>query len=324
MNSRWIIAWMGALLASSAFAHDAIYCEVSSFNFAWGRQYDGVAIDANGAVALFQYDFVKNPRVAIHGANWFTPTRRELEKRYEPGRRIVGKLCPDRPAWLRDQLDRVRTADHSALVDTRTRDGPNSETHCFVFQPGQDVGAYVFLQESGTMESHSLSPAAPRLTNWLHAVSEEAQRRVKLPAKDASCIDDPPLTDEIYPDPSAEVRRRALEDLQATPRLHCQFAKDNPEEPANLSVIFDLDFASRRGNAEMFGQRHSVRIDTGIAGLLLTDVDAEKNTESDVVTILPYRNDGREHYPALKQEIYLHDEGPTIVRYTGECAALRK
>jgi hypothetical protein len=74
----------------------------------------------------------------------------------------------------------------------------------------------------------------------------------------------------------------------------------------------------------MFGQRHSVRIETGITGLLLTDVDAEKNRESDVVTILPYRSEGGEHYPALKQEIYLHDEGPTIVRYTGQCTALPK
>jgi hypothetical protein len=328
MNSRWIIACVGAVLWSGALADSETYCEVSSFSFAWGASYGGTAISPKGAVGLFEYDFVKNPRAKgeIGRANWLAPTRRELDKRFKPGRRVVGTLCPDRRAWLRDQLDLVRTAGQSKVVDMQSRDGPTRQSHCFVFKPGDDpgAGAYVFLQDSGDTESHSLSPSAPRLANWLRAVSEEAQRRAKLPAKDDSCIDDPPLADSVYPDPSAEVRQRVLEDLKVTPRLHCQFVKDSSDPPASLSVIFDLDFAARRGHAETFGHSYSVRIDTSIAGLILTNADAEKNRVSDVVTIMPYRTGGRELYPALKQEIHLDDEGPTAIRYTGQCAALPK
>ena len=303
MNSRWIVACVGAVLWSGALADSETYCEASSVSFAWGPQYGGTAIDPMAAVALFEYDFVKDPRARseIGGANWLAPTRRELDKRFKPGRRVVGTLCPNRRAWLRDQIDVVRTAAQSKVVDTGSRDGPESETHCFVFKPGHDPGAYVPRTAFRSTESDSLSPSAPRLANWLRAVSEEVHRRANLGTKDDSCIDDPPLIDPVYPDPSVEVRQRAMEDLRATQRLHCQFAKDSSEEPANLSVVFDLDFTARRGRAELFGSMYSVLIDTSIAGLILTNADAEKNRVSDVVTIMPYRTGGHELYPALKR-----------------------
>ena len=73
----------------------------------------------------------------------------------------------------------------------------------------------------------------------------------------------------------------------------------------------------------MFGDAYSVRIETGAAGLILTNVDAERSNVSDVVTIVPFRG-GRDIYPAVKHEIRLHLEGATAVRYTGQCAPLPK
>lgn len=339
METRWIVACVGTLLWGGALADSDIYCEVSSANFAWGPEYGGTVIAPNGTVGLFEYDFQKSPgdRAGMFRENWLAPTRQELVKRFKPGRRVVGNLCSDRRAWLRDQLDVVRTAGQSKVVDMQSRDGPTVSTHCFVFETGHERAAFVLLQDSGDTEVHSLSPSAPRLANWLSAVSAEARRRAELPEKEPSCIDDPPPpTEPGYPDALAGVRQRTMEDLKATQQLHCQFAegngtdadgeqRGNHDSPARLSVVFtNLNFTARRGRAEMFGKVYSVRIDTSAAGLMLTNADAEKNNVSDVVTIVPYRIDGREIYPALKHEIHLHDTGAMAHRYTGQCAPLLK
>lgn len=337
MDRRWIVACVGALLWGGALADSELYCEVSSRNFAWTPVYGGIVIAPNGTVASFEYDFEKSPgdRGELFLRNWRTPTRQELGKRFKPGRRVAGKLCSDRRAWLRDQVDVVRAAGQSRVVDMQSRDGPTAQTHCFVFETGQDRASFVLLQESGDAETHSLSPSAPRLANWLSAVAAEARRRAELRATERSCIDDPPpLTGPVYPDALAEVRQRAMEELKATPQLHCQFAEGNStgvdgdqrgnhDAPARLSVIFtDLNSTARRGRAETFGAIFSVRIDTGAAGLMLTNADAEKNRVSDVVTIVPYRISGREIYPAVKHEIRLHDQGAMAIRYTGQCVPL--
>jgi hypothetical protein len=339
MDTRWMVACAGALLWSSALADSEILCEVSSANFAWGPHYGGAVVAADGTVALFEYDFVKNRGISeeLYGDNWLAPTRQDLVKRFRPGRRDVGKLCPQRRAWLRDQLALVRAVGQSQLIDTGTRDGPTANTHCFVLEPGHDRAAFVLLQEDGSSERHSISPAAPRLANWLSTVSAEARRRAGSSAKDSSCIDDlPPLTMPLYRDAVVEVRQRVMAELKATPALHCQFAQRNRIElddeqvgnydsAANLPVVFtDLDATARRGHAETFGDMYAVRIDTTVAGMTLTNVDAQKNRISDVVTIVPYRVRGRAVYPAVKHQIFLHDQGAFAVRYTGQCAALPK
>lgn len=84
----------------------------------------------------------------------------------------------------------------------------------------------------------------------------------------------------------------------------------------------DLNSTARHGRAEMFGDIYTVRIDSGPAGLMLTNADAEKNHVSDVVTIVPYRIGGRATYPAVKHEIRVHHSGGTATRYTGTCAPL--
>jgi hypothetical protein len=228
----------------------------------------------------------------------------------------------------------VRTAGQSKAVDTQERDGPTAVTQCFVFEPVHDRATLVRLQQSGDMERHSLSASAPRLANWLSAVSAEGRRRAELSAKERSCIDDPPLIAPVYPDTFADARQRAMEDLKATQQLHCQFAQGNSTEvdgeqrgnyaaPASLSVVFtDLNSTARRGRAEMFGDVHSVRIDTSAVGLVLTNADAEQGTVSDVVTVMPIRIGKREIYPAVKHEIRLYNSGAIIVRYTGQCAPL--
>jgi len=339
METRWIVACVGALLWGSALADSGIYCEVSTANFAWIPHYGGTVIAPSGTVALFEYDFEKSPRdrEGLHGENWLAPTRQELVKRFRPGRRVVGSLCSDRHAWLRDQLAVVRAAGQSEVVDMQVRDGPTEKTHCFAFETGHGRATFVLLQHSGSAESHSLSPSAPRLANWLGAVSAEARRRAELPAKENSCIDDPPpLTAPVYPDAFAEVRQRAMEDLKATQQLHCHFAEGNStgvdgeqrgnhDSPARLSVVFShLNSTARRGRAEMFGDVYSVRVDTSDAGLMLTNADAEKNNVTDVATIVPYRIGGREIYPAVKHEIRLHNYGAMAVRYTGQCAPVPK
>jgi hypothetical protein len=337
MDTRWMVACAAALLWSGALADSEIQCEVSSANFAWVPHYGGTVISADGVVAAFQYDFVKNRGTSeeLYGDNLRAPTRQDLQKRFRPGRREAGKLCPERRAWLRDQLALVRAAGQSQVVDTGMRDGPTNTIHCFVFEPGHDRAAFVLLQEDGSSESHSISPAAPPLANWLSAVSAEARRRAALPAKDSSCIGDlPPLTVPLYRDAAVEARQRAMAELKATRQLHCQFEARNRAEldgthignqdgVASLSVVFtDLDAKARRGRAETFGEMYSVRIDSTVAGLTLTNVDAQKNRISDVVTIVAYRIGGRALYPAVKHQIFLHDLGAFAVRYTGQCAAL--
>jgi hypothetical protein len=193
----------------------------------------------------------------------------------------------------------------------------------------------VFLQESGHSERHSLSAAAPHLANWLTAVAAEARQRAELPKKE--CIGElPPLTMPLYRDAVVEVRKRTMEELRATPQLHCHFSEGsraevdgeqvgNHDSPSLLSIVFTgLDSPARRGHAETFGDSYAVQIDSSVAGLTLTNLDWEKNRISDVVTIVPFRIGGREIYPAVKHQIFLHDLGAFAVRYTGECASLSK
>jgi hypothetical protein len=333
----WIVACLLALSSGGAVAKSEIYCEVSSTSFAWGAHYGGTVIAPDGAVALFEYDFAKNSgaREGLFGYDWLTPTRQQLASRFSPGRRVVGTICGDRRAWLRDQLAAVRTAGQTKLVDLRSRDGGTAHTHCFVFEPGSDAASLVLLQELGDSERHSLSAAAPGLANWLTTVAAEAGQRAKSAKKE--CIGElPPLTMPLYQDAAVEVRRRTMEELKATPRLHCQFSEGtraevdgkpvgNHEMPLLLSIVFTgLDSPTRRGHAETFGDSYAVEIDSTVAGLTLTNLDWEKNRISDVVTIVPFRIGKRDLYPAVKHQIYLHDLGAFAVRYTGECAALPK
>lgn len=338
MDTRRVVACAGALLGSGAFADSEIHCEVSSANFAWGAQYAGVEITTDGTVAAFEYAFDRrSDDRELFGEKWLVPTRQDLARRFKPGRRVLGNLCSERRAWLREQLATVRTAGQSKRIDTGTRDGPTETTHCFVFEPGRDRATVVLLQESGTIETHSLSPAAPQLANWLSAVTAEARRRAALPAKDSSCIGDlAPLTLPLYYDAVVDVRKRAMAELKATPALHCQFAQNNRAEldgeqvgnydsALSLSVVFsDLNSTDSLGRGETFGEMYPVRIGTSVAGLTLTNVDAEKNRIQDVVTVVAYRIRGRALYPAVKHQIFLHDQGAFAVRYTGECAALTK
>ena len=338
MDTRWIVACAGALLSSGACADSEIHCEVSAANFAWGAQYAGAVIATDGTVALFEYAFDKrSDDLELFGENWLSPTRQELARRFKPGRHVLGKLCSDRRAWLREQLAIVSTAGQSKEIDTGTRDIGTATTHCFVFVPGHDRATVLLLEQDGELERHSLSPSAPQLANWLSAVTAEARRRAALPAQDSSCIGDlPPLTLPLFRDAVVEVRQRAMAELQATPALHCQFAQNNRAEldgeqvgnsdsARTLSIVFsDLDAAASRGRGETFGEMYSVRIGTTVAGLTLTNVDAEKNRIEDVVTIVAYRIRGRALYPAVKHQIFLHDQGAFAVRYTGECAALPK
>ncbi|HET9394893.1 MAG TPA: hypothetical protein VFO36_02460, partial [Nitrospiraceae bacterium] len=248
---------------------------------------------------------------------------------------VAGTICADRQAWLRDQLALVRTAGQSKIVDLGSHDGGTVHTQCFVFEPGADAASLVLLQKAGDSERHSLSPAAPGLANWLTAVAAEAGERTKSPKKE--CIGElPRLTMPLYPDAALEIRKRTMEELKATQQLHCQFSKGtsaelageqvgNHDSPELLSIVFSgLDSPTRRGLADTFGDSYAVRIDGNVAGLTLTNLDWEKNRISDVVTIVPYRIGKRDIYPAVKHQIFLHDQGAFAVRYTGECAALLK
>lgn len=335
--AEWIVACLIALPSGGALADSEIYCEISSSNFAWGAQYGGTVIAPDGAVALFEYDFATRPAdgEALFRQNWQAPTRQELTRRFRPGRRVVGKICADRRAWLRDQLAVVRTVGQSKTVDMGSRDGPTAHTRCFVFEPDTDAVTLIVLQESGDSESHSLSAAAPRLANWLSAVAAEARQRAQLPEKE--CMGElPSPTMPLYRDAVAEVRKRTMEELKATQQLHCQFSEGtraevdgehigNHDSPSQLSVVFTgLDSPDRRAHAETFGDSYAVQIDSDVAGLRLTNVDWEKNRISDVVTVAPYRIGGREVYPAVKHQIFLHDLGAFAVRYTGQCAPLPK
>jgi hypothetical protein len=332
-----MFACLIALPPGSALADSEVYCEISSSNFAWGAQYGGTVIAPDGAVALFEYDFAGSPAdgEALFRKDWLAPTRQELTSRFRPGRRVVGTLCADRRAWLRDQLAVVRTAGQSRIVDMGIRDAGTAHVRCFVFEPHADVATLLSLQESGDTESHSISPAAPRLANWLSAVAAEARQRVKLPEK--KCIGElPSPTMPLYRDAVAEVRKRTMQELKATQQIHCQFSGGtraevdgqqvgNHDSPSQLSVVFTgLDSPDRRAHAETFGDTYAVRVDSSVVGLTLTNVDWEKNRISDVVTIVPYRIDGSAAYPAVKHQIFLHDLGAFAVRYTGQCAPLPK
>lgn len=336
-GAEWVVVCLVALPSGGALADSEIWCEVSSTSFAWGAYYGGAVIAPNGTVALFEYDFANNRNAGegLFRENWLTPKRQELVGRFKPGRRVVGNLCATRRAWLRKQVAAVRAAYQSKLVDMQSHDGPTAYTQCFVFETGSDAASPVLVREAGDIERHSLSPAAPRLANWLSAVFAEAQRRARLTDKEPGCIDELPLPQmPLYPDAVAEVRQRTMQQLQAAQQLHCLFADGNRAEldgeqfgnheaPDRISVVFSgLNSPDRRGRAEQFGDSYTVRIDSGVAGLMLTNVDSEKNRTSDVVTIVPYRIAGREAYPAVKHQIILHARGAFAVRYTGQCVPI--
>jgi hypothetical protein len=199
MDARWIVCCAGVLLFSRALADSEVHCEVSSSNFAWGPHYAGAVIASDGTVALFEYAFEKHgEELELFGQSWLSPTRAELATRFKPGRRVAGKLCSERRAWLGDRLAMVRTAGLSKEIGTGTHDSGTVRTHCFVLEPGHDRATVVLLQQDGDTERHNLSPAAPQLANWLSAVYAEARRRIVLPAKDSSCIGDLPLTMPLY------------------------------------------------------------------------------------------------------------------------------
>ena len=141
-----------ASAAHSAEADQQVVCEVSSVNAAWGYQHSGVYIDPKGSIAQFNY--------SANDSRW-TPnrgqpmTQADLRDKYRPGNRMIGKVCPDRMIWLRDELNKVRYSPVSQPTHAAFDAGIQS-TQCWMFKSESEPGQSIRLRETGDFESHNM------------------------------------------------------------------------------------------------------------------------------------------------------------------------
>lgn len=323
--------------ATAMFAEDQdeqIYCEVSSMNFAWGYQHDGVFIDPKGSIGEYKYE--------LDDSRWIpnrsdTHTLTELQEKYRPGRRQIGKVCPEQLLWMREQLNAVRYSPLSNLVDTGTRDGPTENTQCWIFLSDREVAQRVGLRERGTLESHNLASAAPALANWLEAVAEDARSKVHIPLKSQGCISYPPSLHQTRDESlvqSEQMRDQALRTLVTAAGLRCQMQEGHVSyvegtnfrhhaETGTYDTLFDtLDFEKGTGRMVGIDSVRKVKPSVGPAGIVIEDEDSARIGTSRVMTVVPYKMGGQNRFPAITTTTMPSGVGVIVTQHIGSCTVI--
>lgn len=310
-----------------------VACEVSHVNGAWGYQHLGVYIDPTGAIGEFNY--------SAEGSQW-TPNRGEqmtegdLRDRYRPGRRVIGKVCPDQMAWLRNQLNIVRYSPSSKPTHGSS-DGGVQYTQCWMFESDGDPGQHILLRETGDIESRNLAEAAPALANWIEAVASDARRDAHIPAKSKGCIAYPESLHQQYDETvhqSEEGRDRAMKTLTSAEGLRCRMGEghwsavygtkfEQRATPENFELnYFRLNFESGDGRAFGIGDEvHEVRARVTTTGVVLEDYPID-GQEARTTTVVPYRIGSQNRFPAVVHGVMYDSSGLVTTTYVGSCIVI--
>ena len=334
------VVCQSALLSVAIFAHPVrcfaeepeqqVACEVSYVNGAWGYQHLGVYIDPTGAIGEFNYSAEASQWTPNRGERM---TQADLRDKYRPGRRVIGSVCPDQMAWLRDQLNAVRYSPSSKPTHGSS-DGGVTFTQCWMFGAESVPGQHVLLREAGDIESHNLAEAAPALANWIEAVASDARRDAHIPAKSKGCIAYPESLHKQYDEnvhQSDADRDRAMKTLTSAEGLRCRMGEghwsavygtkfEQRPTPENFELnYFRLNFETGDGRSFGIGDEiHEVRTRVTTTGVVLEDYPMD-GQEARTTTVVPYRIGNQNRFPAVVHGVMYDSSGLVTTTYVGSC-----
>lgn len=317
----------------AAETEQQVVCEVSHVNAAWGFQHSGVYIDPTGSVGEFDYSAGDSRSVPNRGQ---AMTQGELREKYQPGRRVIGQVCPAQMIWLRDQLNTVKYSPSSAPTHG-SFDAGVQFTQCWVFGSDSAPGQHILLRETGDFESQNLADAASALANWIEAVARDARNNAHIPARLKGCISYPESLHQQYDQTvhqSDQDRDRAMKVLTSAEGLRCQMGKgqwfgvygtaiEQRPTPENYELnYFQLNFESGEGRALGVGDEvQEVRLRVAATSITLED-DPMDGQATRTMTVVPYRISGQNRFPAVVHDAMFDSSGLVATTYVGTCTAI--
>jgi hypothetical protein len=310
-----------------------VVCEFSHVNAAWGFQHSGIYIDPTGSIGEFNYSADDSRSVPNRGQPM---TQGDLREKYRPGRRIIGKVCPDQMIWLRDQLNTVRYSPSSKPTHAAS-DAGTQFTQCWMFDSDSDPGQYIPLRESGDFESRNLADAAPALANWIEAVARDARSNAHISTKLKGCIAYPESLNQQYDETvhqSEGDKVRAMTILTTAEGLRCQMGNgqrfavygttiEHRPTPENYELnYFQLNFDSGQGRAFGIGDEvHKVRARVTATSVILEDNPMDGQVTR-TTTVVPYRIAGQNRFPAVVNDAMFDSSGLIATTYVGACTVI--
>ncbi|MGH8241873.1 MAG: hypothetical protein ACRETY_00830 [Steroidobacteraceae bacterium] len=319
--------------SQAAQPEQLVVCEVSYLNHAWGFQHSGVYIDPKGSIGEFNYSAADSQWAPNRGQSM---TQSDLQEKYRPGNRVIGKVCPHQMIWLRDELNKVRYAPTSKPTPAASDAGTNF-TQCWMFESETAPGQTIRLRETGDFESRNLADAAPALANWIEAVVQDASNDAHIPLKSKGCIAFPESLHQQYDETiqqSEEDRNRAMKTLTCAEGLRCRMGEgrrfdvygatfEQRPTPENFEMNnFQLDFRAGTGRTADSGDEvHQVRARVNGIGIVLEDNPMD-GQEIRTTTIIPYRISGQNRFPAVMHEVLGGDSGLAATTYIGACTVI--
>jgi hypothetical protein len=312
-----------------------VVCEVSHLNHAWGYQHAGVYINPAGSIGEFNYSADDSQWAPNRGQ---TMTQDDLRKKYQPGHRVIGKVCPEQMIWLRDELNKVRYSPYSRPTHAASDAGAQF-TQCWMFESDTAPGQHIRLRETGDMESRNLAESAPALANWVEAVVQDAKKNEHVPLTSKGCIAYPESLHQQYDEAlqqSDEDRDQAMKTLASAEGLRCRMGDGrwfgvtgtNFEQRPTPEIFemnyFQLDIVKGHGRvADGGGQIQEVQARTNANSVALEDnpMDAQ---EVRTTTVVPYRIGGQNRFPAVMHEVLYDSSGLVTTTYVGSCTVIPK
>lgn len=310
-----------------------VVCEVSHLNFAWGFHHAGVYINPSGSIGEFNYSADDSRWAPNRGQPM---TQDDLRKKYQPGHRVIGKVCPEQMIWLRDELNRVRYSPYSKPTHAAS-DAGTTFTQCWMFDSEIAPGQHIRLRETGDMESQNQAESAPALANWIEAVVQDAKKNVHIPLTSKGCIAYPESLHQQYDETlqqSDEDRDQSMKALTSAEGLRCRMGEgrwfgvygtnfEQRPTPENFEMnYFQLNLQAAEGRlADGSREVQKVKYTANSIGIVLQD-NPMGGGEIRTTTVVPYKIGGQSRFPAVMHEVMYDSGGMVATTYVGSCSVI--
>lgn len=166
-----ICLWLGcaAMLAaqSEATTTDILFARYY-VNWAEGLDFKGITVDSAGQVHLFDYGY--NGRMPELDRNALTSD--QLKTLYEPGKKLIAKVAPDKLQQMIALVPAVAVASISERVHEACDMGAYKSV-AYLLDAQTKLYKEINLKTKGDWSSHNLAPEAAEIVEWLNSLKEE-------------------------------------------------------------------------------------------------------------------------------------------------------
>lgn len=166
-----ICLWLScaAMLAAQSEAEkaDILFAKYYA-NWAWGFVFEGITVNSAGQVYAFAYD--ESMRMPNFDRNALTTE--QLKTLYEPGRKLVATVSPEKL----QQMIALVPATAVASISERVHEACDMGTYksaAYLLDAQTQLYKEINLKTKGDWSSYNLAPEAAEIVEWLNSLKED-------------------------------------------------------------------------------------------------------------------------------------------------------